>query len=109
MTRPRDISERVTLLSWQVTRSQVAEMLAIRLHNMHPTQCPIHPSHWNGAIYQSLVCWKLIRPEFVKGWPRGWRRARLTELGERVLLSVAERAMVQNGSMTSLDTAEDAA
>lgn len=103
-TLPLDKGMRISVLTKRVTPDQLAEMLAIRLANMHESQCPTHPMHWHGEdVYKPLVAWGIVRPEVVRGWPRGWKRAQLTELGERVLLSLAEDALVRTGKMTPLD------
>jgi hypothetical protein len=104
---PRDIGMRVGVLAKRVTPDQVAEMMAVRLFNMHASQCQTHPMHWKGeGVYVSLIQWGIIEPETVPGWPRGWKHARLTELGERVLLSLAEDALVATGKMAPLDPPE---
>lgn len=104
MTRlPVDLGKRVHVLARLMPPEAVAELFAIRAANQYPTQCPIHGSHWSGPIYLPLMRLKLVKPEFMEGWPRGYRRPQITALGERVLLRVAELAMVETGRMASLD------
>jgi hypothetical protein len=99
-----DLGQRVVATAKTVTPDECAELLAVRLANMHASQTPTHGSHWRGdGIFVRLVKEKIILPESVPDWPRGWKRARLTEFGERVLLHIAEEAMVQAGRMVSMD------
>lgn len=103
MTR-MDLGHRIVATAKTITPEQVAELLAVRLANMHPSQTPTHRSHWApGGIYAPLVKQKMVIGERVPDWPRGWKRARLTELGERVLLHIAERAMVETGRMAPFE------
>ena len=100
----RDLGMRVVALANEVTPDQVAEMLAVRLANMHETQCPTHVSHWRPeGVYAPLVKRKMIVGQRVPDWPRGWKKALLTNTGERVLLHIAERAMVAQGVVATLD------
>ena len=103
-----DIGMRVAAAAKAITPQQVAELLAIKLANFHETQVPILVCHWmNGAPCAVLLAGGMIKAENVKGWSsRKWRRARITEFGERVLLSVAEDAMVAQGRMDGLDPPE---
>lgn len=97
---------RVHAIAREITPEQMATLFAIKLASRYPTQCPIGGWHWASPVYIALTRWKLVKPEFVKGWPRGWRRSRITDLGELVLLRVAELAMVEVGRMESLDAEE---
>ena len=105
MTRRPDLGQRIADLANLVTPEHVAELFAVRLANMHETQTPTHPSHWRpDGVYAPLVKAKLIVGEPAPDWSgRGWKRARLTNLGERVLLSVAEQAMVETGRMARFE------
>ena len=100
-TAPPDLGHRVATLAAEVTPSEVAELLATRLQNMHPEQAPAHPAHWKGdGIFVRLVQMGLVAPkEFPRRYNPGWKIAELTNLGERVLLRVAETAMVATGRM----------
>lgn len=100
-TTPPDLGHRVAILAAQVTPAEVAELLAVRLANMHLEQAPTHPAHWEGdGIYVCLVQMGLVVPKQVPPCSNpGWKIAELTNLGERVLLRVAETAMVATGRM----------
>src|ERR1700733_10290545 len=95
-TTPPDLGHRVAALAAEVTPAEVAELLAVRLANMHPEQVPTHPAHWEGdGIYVRLVQMELVAPTQVPPCSNpGWKIAELTNLGERVLLRVGETAMV---------------
>ncbi len=102
-----DMGMRVAKAAKEITPDQMAELFAIRLANFHESQCPTALVHWlRGTPSAVLRDAGMIHSEIVRGWPFGWRRARITEFGERVLLSVAERAMVAQGRMKSLDPPE---
>ena len=101
---PEYSSQKVIRLSRSLAPDQVSELLAIMLADMHATRCPVHPSHWvSDGVYGPLVDLGLIIAKRVPAWTdSSWLAASLTELGERVLLRVAEHAMVETGAMRAI-------
>jgi hypothetical protein len=92
---------RLSAAAKTITPDQVAELLAIKLANMHKSQMPIGPYHWaRSEPLAALMCAGMITAEEADGaWRKGWKRARITDFGERVLLHVAEDAMIAQGRM----------
>lgn len=111
MAKRMDLGAKISATAKALTPDQVSELLAIRLANLHPSQTPIGPWHWKpGGTAYDLQRLKLITAEAVPEWSlRGWKRTRMTEFGERVLLSLAEDALVETGRMQSLWDTDEAA
>lgn len=105
-----DMGMGIARVSKQITPKQASEMLAVKLANMYPTQCPIAPHHWAlGGTYPPLVELGIIVPEKVRGLSGGgWRRPRLTQFGEFVLLCLSEKAMIATGAMNPFEAEEEA-
>jgi hypothetical protein len=123
-TRYRDPGHRVSVLASQfVTPMQVAELFAVKLLSLDKTRMPIHASHYHSdtigpLVRRGLLRWERPTPEntgrsYRRGsgwdhrWGREWRVTILTDLGERVLLEVAEQAMVATGRMKAISQEED--
>ena len=108
MTRRMDLGQKIVALAAELTPEQVAELLAVARANMHIEQTPTHPSHWRkDGIYGPLVRKKLIVGQVCPEWHgRGWKRALLTNVGQRVLLHIAEDAMIASGRMVPFTSAE---
>lgn len=91
----------------ETTPKQVAELLAIRLAMFHRSRMPILQSHWQDPDIQPLIRRRLITWRRVHGWSSRFRMPTLTELGERVLLDLAEDAMVRVGVCAPFTSADD--
>ena len=91
----------ISRIARSLTPEQVAELHAVALANMYPKQTPTGPWHWqDGGIYPPLRDHSLLVGEAIRGWgEKEWLRARLTDRGMRVLLHIAEQAMVSTGRM----------
>ena len=107
LPRRMDLGMRVAALSRTITPAQVAEMLAIRLAMFHPERVPILASYSKDETHAPLIRAGILTSRQPDGWNRGWRMMTLTELGERVLLHVAEEAMLATRRMAPDPEIED--
>ena len=116
--RYRDPGHRVSVLAAHfVTPEQVAELFAVKLLSLGKARMPILASHYHSdtigpLVRRGLLRWELPTPENTGSdhrWGRKWRVTILTDLGERVLLDVAEQAMVANGTMMAINQEDDGA
>lgn len=111
MTKRQDMGMRVAAAAKVVTPDQVAELVAIRLSQFHPKdRCPILRSYQGDELHGPLEQAGIIEWQDPRRGP-GWRKKQwgvpvLAEFGERVLLNIAEDAMIEAGRMKSLDPAE---
>lgn len=94
-------------LAVETTPTQVAELLAIRLAMFYRSRTPLLQSHWRDPDIQPLIRRRMITWRRVNGWSARYRMPTLTELGERVLLDLAEDAMVRVGVCAPFTSADD--
>lgn len=105
----RNAGSRASTAAAWVSYDQVSELLAIKLRSLHGIRSPIMASHMAGPVMRPMVRRGLLRSEIADPpWvKRKWRVPALTNLGEHVLLIVAERAMVEIGVCDSLASVEE--
>ena len=101
--RKPDLGMRVAAAAKVIAPAQVSELLAVKLASFHDTRTPILSSHYDDGVIRPLVEAKLLLWKRWPGWGPQWRMPILTEFGERVLLSVAEQAMIKAGRMTAFE------
>lgn len=106
--RGEDLGVHVSRVAGLVTPEQVAEMMAIRLSMFHPdTRCGVLAMHSKAEPMKSLIQGRLVRSEPCPRTGSHRHLYTLTEVGERVLLAAAERAMIQTGAMAEAELSDD--
>jgi hypothetical protein len=99
MSREPERGIRILHVSRSMTPEQVAELLAIHRSSLNVCRIPILASHYHGDIIGPLVRKRLLTWEKCEGWSGQWRMPTITDFGVRVLLCVAEDAMMATGRM----------
>lgn len=106
--RGEDLGMHVSRAAGLVTPEQVAEMMAIRMSMFHPnSRCGVLAMHSKTEPMKSLIQGKLVQSVPCPRTGRHRHLYTLTEVGERVLLAVAEHAMVQTGAMAQDELPDD--